>query len=105
MASHLIDDVAKALAGGMNRRQALKFITAGLSAAIMGSLAFGDTKCKKGEEKCGPNCCPHNWDCIDNKKCCQHDHTCGNDCCGPNEKCETRRGKRPRCVPVSPSPS
>jgi hypothetical protein len=38
MSTHLMDDIAKTLAGRMPRRQVLKLITAGISGAVMAHL-------------------------------------------------------------------
>jgi hypothetical protein len=111
MASHLIDNVAKALAGNMSRRGALKVITGGISAAVMAHLAFAkdededkdkdkDKKCKPSQVACKGGCCPEGHACIADG-CCPPAQVCKNKCCAPGEICNSK-GK---CVPGSPSPS
>ncbi len=129
MGNHLIDDVAKALAGSMPRRQALKLITGGLSAGILGFLgvrAASAAKCASNQTACGYGCCNNDTQvCLNGNKCCEKGSTvckgsccppgstcvsdgccppsrvvCFNKCCAPGEIC-----KDGWCKPGSPSPS
>jgi hypothetical protein len=119
MASHLMDNIAKALAGQVPRRQALKIISAGIGGIILSSLGAktalaGDacaasTECDGGiaehpeiKGRCCFNIPGANYCCKANEYCpqtgstcvvtCASGRICGGTCCTNNGTCTGTTG-------------
>jgi hypothetical protein len=89
------DDLTKALAEGIPRRQALRRLAGLFSGALVGALTFGATatanecgqhnvacvtkKCCKGYFCCSITnaCCPDGWTCLPGCPCVGPGITCG----------------------------
>jgi len=91
--SKLLEDVARALASSMPRRQAVQWIVRGVVGAVVSSVfwpgrAFADPTPKKGT-------CPPNHTLCGNVTCCPPPKACCvNVCCQPHEVCQDGRCKK-----------
>src|SRR4051812_19148316 len=89
-----LDQVARALAGPVSRRQSLRLLGMAVAAAVLGSAprAAAAGTCAPGLQACPacpgrfPGCCPQDYQCCGFLKCCPPYMDC-RDPCGAAEDC------------------
>ena len=99
--SALIDDISRAIASPVSRRQAFKMVSGAVGSALLASLGLGratramgadgtdDPQCPRFWVRCNGKCYPSGSSCCASTVCdefhqCCRDHCCGNlqSCCG-----------------------
>ncbi len=96
----LIDDISRAIASSVSRREAFKMVTGSVGGAVLASLGFGraaraqgaqDFPCPERGVFCnvhcyprGSTCCGDRIVCFADQTCCSNTHCCDNsqNCCG-----------------------
>jgi hypothetical protein len=78
------DDLTKALAEGIPRRQALRRLASLFGGALLGSLALASTGRADGNQ-CPPGTCKVKGECVD--ACTLAGAPCGIGCCCPGLVC------------------
>jgi hypothetical protein len=94
------DDLTKALAEGIPRRQALRRLGSLFGGALLASLAFGGTAragCPAGTFACGTRCCPAGT------RCCRF-MASPLICCSPSSANHYCNGQYWRCPSPGPWP-
>ena len=97
--SALIDDISRAIASPVSRRQAFKMVSGAVAGAVLASLGLGraaralgapattNPPCPDHEVRCGGRCYPPGYTCC-GKAVCDGFHKCCTDhCCARNQTC------------------
>jgi hypothetical protein len=102
--AHQFDELAKALAGGISRREALRRVGTGIAATLLASLRLdrawagcrsgtflcpSGTCCPNGTVCCGTRCCLSNQYCVSGtcSPCPAGKFLCGQSCCSNGSSC------------------
>jgi len=95
----LIDDISRAIASPVSRRQAFKMVSGAVGSALLASLGLGRASRALGADGPGAPACPRFWvpcngkcyppgsSCCAGTVCDSLHHCCTNHCCGDLQSC------------------
>jgi hypothetical protein len=97
--SALIDEISRAIASPVSRRQAFKVVSGAVGSALLASLGLGraaralgaqaesDPRCPRFWFPCNGKCYPPGFTCCSHTVCDDFHHCCKDHCCGSFESC------------------
>jgi len=97
--SALIDDISRAIASPVSRRQAFKMVSGAVGSALLASLGLGsatralgadgqgDPRCPRFWVSCRGKCYPPGFTCCGSTVCEEFHHCCQDHCCEDLQSC------------------